>query len=320
MVLDLSLQPAALNHADPLHRRVVLVDWMLGNACNHACSYCPDALHDGSLGWQKPAAVIAFMDRLAAHYVDGLGRTVWLQFTGGEPTMCPGFAEIMAASRSRGFHQSVISNGSRTPRFWRMAVEMLDAVILTYHDEFADHEAFLETCRIVSPRRPLHINVTMHPDRFDAIRARVDDIVAAAPEASVTLKPLRRGFGTELYEYSEAQISRLSERVSRRPGAPLAATPRGVMAVDYVNGESRTRRANDMLLDGSNRWRGWRCEAGLESLRVKASGEVLRSVCGVGGVIGQVGDDIDLPVTSVRCTRDACACVADILISKRRVA
>lgn len=312
--------PAAIHHADPDHARVVLVDWMLGNSCNYACSYCPDGLHDGTLGWQDRDDVIALMDQLDLHYAQGLGRQVWLQFTGGEPTMYPGFTRVMEAGRARGFHQSVISNGSRTPRFWHKAVTLIDSVILTYHDEFVDHAGFLATCRIISEALPLHVNVTMHPDRFDQIRKRVDDVVAAAPEASITLKPLRLGFGSELYDYSEDQIERLSERVARLPGSRDVTLPRGVMEITYDNGTTERRRANELLLEGTNRWRGWRCEAGMESLRVKASGEVLRAVCGVGGVIGRLGQRLDLPLTSVRCTKDTCACVADILITKRRVA
>jgi pyruvate-formate lyase-activating enzyme len=312
-------QPTNLRHADPAHADIVLVDWMLGNSCNHACSYCPGALHDGSIGWQNKDDIIDLMDRISAHYVDGLGRSVWLQFTGGEPTMYPGFSEIMAASRAHGFHQSVISNGSRTQRFWRKAVEMIDSAILTYHDEFVDHAAFLEICAMIAERCPLHVNITMHPDRFDAIRARADEIAAVAPTASVTLKPLRKGFGSDLFDYSDDQFDRLSERVSRAP-APRSATPRSVMEILDEAGGSERRRANDILIDGQNHWRGWRCAAGLESLRVKASGEILRSVCGVGGVIGRLGGPVNLPVTSVRCTRDSCSCIADILISKRRAA
>lgn len=312
--------PDAIRHHEPSHARVVLVDWMLGNSCNHACSYCPAALHDGSIGWQPRKHVIAFMDVLAEHYSAGLGREVWLQFTGGEPTMYPGFSEVMASSRARGFRQSVISNGSRTARFWRMATSLLDAVILTYHDEFADHGAFLQTCRIVSKRLPLHINVTMHPDRFDEIRTKVDDIARAAPSASITLKPLRIGFGTELYGYTQDQISQLSERISHPPVERCAFTPRGVMEEIYADGATTQVRANDLILSGRNRWHGWRCEAGMESLRIKASGEILRSVCGVGGVIGRLGEPVELPLSSVSCTRDACACVSDILITKRRIA
>ena len=116
--------------------------------------------------------------------------------------MYPGLMGVLDTAHDRGFQVSVISNGSRTRRFWKEAVERLDAVILTYHDEFADHDAFLETCAVITAKLPLHINVTVHPERFDAIVRQVADIRHKCPRASMTLKPLRVGFGAQLYDYS----------------------------------------------------------------------------------------------------------------------
>ena len=86
------------------------------------------------------------------------------------------------------------------------------------------------------------------------------------------------------------------------------------------DGSQERRRANQFILSGTNRWKGYSCDAGLESLRVKGSGEVLRAVCGVGGVIGRLGEDVTLPVAPIRCTRERCTCITDILITKRREA
>jgi pyruvate-formate lyase-activating enzyme len=312
--------PALIRHADPEHARTVVVDWMLGNACNHACSYCPDHLHDGSVRWQPRERVTGFLHRLKAHYADALGRRVWLQFTGGEPTMYPGLVEVLDLAHGLGLHASVISNGSRTRRFWERAIGRLDAVILTYHDEFVCHDAFLGTCAVITAAgRPLHINVTLHPDRFDAIHERALTLRRACPQASITLKPLRVGFGAELYGYTPHQIERLARGVG--PGAPAGATtPRGIMVEVAGDGTERRRRPNDFILADTNRWRGYRCEAGVESLRVKGDGEVMRAVCGVGRALGRLGEDFALPTDGVICPRDRCSCIADILVTKRRVA
>jgi hypothetical protein len=64
---------------------------------------------------------------------------------------------------------------------------------------------------------------------------------------------------------------------------------------------------------------GWRCNAGLESLRVTGCGTVTRAVCGVGGSLGRLGGDVTLPADPVICTAAVCGCVADILITKARV-
>ena len=267
-------RPELIRHTQPRHADVVLVDWMLGNSCNFACSYCPEALHDGSVRWQKPDAVIAFYDQLHRHYVVGMGRTVWLQFTGGEPTVYPGLMDILGAARARGFKVSLISNGSRTRRFWERLVERLDAAILTYHDEFVDHRAFLEIAGLASAQHPLNINVTAHPERFEAIVARAAELRAQVPNAWVTLKPLRRGFGSELYDYTPAQIEQMARwDPGGRPGP--GTSPRGTMTVVMPDGTEFKRRANQFLVEGSNRWRGYSCAAGLEFAAGDRSGQDL---------------------------------------------
>jgi organic radical activating enzyme len=307
--------PVRIDHADPRHARVVLVDWMLGNACSYACSYCPKELHDGSIAWQDEAAILALYDRLADHYQSSQGRTVWLQFTGGEPTMHPRFPSIVEAAAARGFRVSLISNASRTHRFWKRIRPHLDAAILTYHPEFATPEPFIATLRLLSEVMPVHVNVTMPPDRFEAVFAEADAIAEAVPTITIALKPLRVGFRSELYPYTDAQKARLDTRLTRK-GHAGAETPRGILRVTGQDGQWRDAHVHELMLAGANHWKGWLCNAGLESLRIKGDGRITRAVCSAGGEIGRLGGDVNLPELPVSCDRETCACVADILITK----
>ena len=309
-------QAEAIEHADGRHASVVLVDWMVGNSCNYACSYCPSGLHDGSFGWQKLDDILSMFELLRDHYVEGLGRQVWLQFTGGEPTMHPGALSFLQCASDYGFSTSLISNGSRTIRFWTKIRPWLRSVILTYHSEFAEHEHFTEVCTLLSEAMPVQVNVTVPPDRFDAVVERATDLATRCPKITVVLKPLRENFGGRLYPYTQEQIERL--QAPAWVGDSDGVTPRGVMSVRYDDGTTERRRANVFILQGTNRWRGYRCEAGLESLRIKADGTVLRAVCGSGGSLGRIGEDLSFPLSSITCDRDSCSCVSDILITKRR--
>ena len=304
-----------IDHADPRHARVVLVDWMLGNACSYACSYCPRELHDGSIAWQDEAEIIALYDQLAEHYLRGQGRVVWLQFTGGEPTMHPRILPIVEAATARGFRVSLISNASRTQRFWTRLCPHLDAAILTYHPEFASRGPFIETLRILSERMPVHVNVTMPPDRFDAVYADADAIAAAVPPLTIPLKALRAGFRAALYPVTDGQKAPLDTRLTRL-GHPGAETPRGILRVTGQDGRAHIAHVHDLVLAGANRWKGWLCHAGLESLRIKGDGRITRAVCSSGGEIGRLGGDVSFPGEPILCDRDACACVADVLITK----
>ena len=197
----------SFEHTNAVHARTVLVDWMLGNACSYACSYCPKSLHDGTVRWQNPDDVVDFYDRLHTHYVTHRNRRVWLQFTGGEPTMHPQIIRILEEASARGFSVSLISNASRTHRFWTKIKPHLNAVILTYHSEFVDFDHFKGVGEILVPDVPVHINVTMKPAEFDKTHADALALRQAFPDATVSLKPLRVDFETELYEYSDAQMA-----------------------------------------------------------------------------------------------------------------
>ena len=304
-------------HSRAAHARTVLVDWMLGNSCSYACSYCPKHLHDGSIRWQKSDAVIAFYDQLLHHYTTARGRQVWLQFTGGEPTMHPQIIRLLHEARARGFSVSLISNASRTFRFWEKIAPALDAAILTYHNEFADFEQFRRIGEMLASRMPVHVNVTMHPDRFERTHEEANALRDAFATASFSLKPLRLDFGTELYPYTDAQRAILDAGIAG--GAHEEdAMPRGTMTVQSADGSKEVLRANEIIMRDLNRWKGYRCNAGLESLRVKGDGTVMRAVCGVGGVLGRLGGAVALPPAPVLCDRDVCGCVADILITKSR--
>ena len=308
-----------IEHTDEIHQNVVLVDWMLGNRCNYSCSYCPPALHDGTKGWQSLSDVTGMIEALQEHYQVGLGRRVWLQLTGGEPTLHPKIKDILAAARAHDMKVSLISNGSRTERFWRDIRDKIDSLILTFHLEEAEFEHVHKVIEILSEVIHVQVNITMLPDRFDESYDVARKLGADFPHIAIVMKPLRVGFGHDLYPYSQTQIAKMQERMSRPGGSNgQLRHPRGTMTRQNADGTRENLRPNAFILRAENRWRGWTCEAGLESLRITGEGYVHRAVCGVGGRIGEIGREIALPEDSVICTRDSCSCVADILISRIR--
>lgn len=304
-----------VEHSNAEHARVVLVDWMLGNNCSYACSYCPKALHDGSEGWQSADSIVGFYDQLHRHYVHHRGKQIWLQFTGGEPTMHPHIIKMLQEASARGFKVSLISNASRTTRFWRKITPFLNSVILTYHNEFARLDHFLEVAQIVSDEMSVHINVTMHPDRFDRTLEDARTMRETFPEATISLKPLRKNFETELYDYSDDELEAMDKGLPNH-AAFDRVTPRWTMTVTDTSGNVVTRRSEEFSLLGQNHWKGFSCNAGLESLRIKGNGDVSRAVCRVGGSIGNIENRVALPVAPIICTKQKCSCLSDVLITK----
>jgi MoaA/NifB/PqqE/SkfB family radical SAM enzyme len=75
--------------------------------------------------------------------------------------------------------------------------------------------------------------------------------------------------------------------------------------------------ANDVIKKHLNQFKGWQCNAGLESLMINWDGEVHRATCRVGGSLGNIyKGTFVIPNDPVICTRDWCTCAADIPLTK----
>jgi len=81
--------------------------------------------------------------------------------------------------------------------------------------------------------------------------------------------------------------------------------------------DSEILHANDVIKLHKNQFKGWSCNAGVESLMINWDGEVHRATCRVGGSLGNIYEgNFTVPLTPIECTRDACTCAADIPLTK----
>jgi organic radical activating enzyme len=317
--------PVALVHRNPAHANVAFIDWALGNVCNYACSYCPKHLHDGSVRWPSLGEVLHFSQRVIDHY-GSLGKRAFFAFSGGEPTAYKGMLTVLQRLKQLGALTSLISNGSREIPWWDQAMPYLDAVALTFHLEFSDPEHFATlTNRLLGSNLRTHINVTMLLDRFEQCVANAAALASQCPGASVALKPLQH-FGTNLpadannekamYSYTAEQKKVMAE-FRPRPAKPHPF--RGIMRWLYDDGSSEALGPRDLLLREQNRWNGWNCNAGVESLAIKADGQVYRAICRQGGLLGSIFDSsIALPRSPIRCGVEVCPNLNDFRITKWR--
>lgn len=308
----------AVEHAEKIGATTTIVEWMLGNACTYQCSYCPDHLHDASAPWIPLSRIERFCADLHDHYGCRHGKTVWLQYTGGEPTLHPRFFEILKAGKEWGLRQGMITNGSRPTRLYEDMAPLLDHVVLTFHSEFAKEERFAEAIGALANGPRVHVNVPMPPNAFDAMHDLARRLAQRFPRASVTMKPLRVDFGTELYPYSDEQLRVLAEHDLGVQREGSAEGPRSYMQRVFSDGSRERKAANAFILAGENRWFGWNCGAGLEALRILPDGQIFRALCGVGGRLGNITTGYVLPDAFVRCDKEACGCVSDILLTKVR--
>lgn len=72
---------------------------------------------------------------------------------------------------------------------------------------------------------------------------------------------------------------------------------------------------NDIIARGDNRYYGWMCWAGIESLCIASDGTVYNATCRV-EKLGNIYSDFELPSFPVECDKKWCACAADLNTSK----
>lgn len=305
--------PTKIVHKLPEAEDQVEVEISLGNTCNYACSYCPPSLHDGSLGWIEKEHVKAFLDTIDEQFA---GRSVLIQYTGGEPTVYPGFEEILQYGKDLGFHHSIISNGSRKPRFWEKFSSYFDKVHLTFHQEQADLEHFTEIVKIASQNVLVHVNFTMIPDIYEEIYEAAQSL-AHMDNVTITLKALRINFGAELYPYSDDQLDRMKKFRSLGKRSPSNHL-RGMMKVIHDDGTVIEKPPSRFIVDGDNKWEGWKCWVGIQQITVKPNGDIYRGICRVGGILGNIRGEYTFPDEPVTCTREFCSCVTDIMTRKEK--
>lgn len=309
-----------LVHSNPAHEEWFVVNWCLGNTCNYSCSYCPDNLHNSSIRWPDPEVVKKFILKVKNQYAN---KKLYFEFTGGEVTMYKHFSDICKFCSELGIKVGLISNGSRTVRWWEENKQYIDHVCLSFHPEFADPEHFINIVKTVHNDLRTHVNVMMSPEKFDecySLAERVKDL----GNISMALQPLIHDFGTELYDYNEFQ-KQVFENQHELITKHIKFTKsfdyyRGAMKQVYADGRTEVSSAHRFISEKTNDWSGWNCFIGAEQIIVDLGGFIYRGWCRVGGRIGRITDeDLQLPTGPVLCHKTMCHCNFDIMATKEQV-
>lgn len=298
-----------------------VVNWCMGNTCNYACSYCPVSLHDGSQKWQSIETVEALVHRIKRLHA---GKKLFFEFTGGEVTLNKQFIDICKFCKKNDVRVGMISNGSRTVRWWQENKQYFDHVNLSFHVEYADPDHFCEVTKLICRELATHVNVMMHVERFDEC-LKLATRIKKIGNVSVSLQPLIHDLATDLYDYSNDQLYILHHQHE------IYGNIRWQRVFDHYRGAMRAMNADGSWQDryilpshfvsnDTNNWDGWHCWAGVEQLIVDKMGLIWRGWCRVGGLIGHVSDlDLALPVEPVVCDVTRCHCNLDIMCSKARL-
>jgi MoaA/NifB/PqqE/SkfB family radical SAM enzyme len=286
------------------HQDSIKVEWNLGKRCNYDCTYCPASIHDNVSEHTDIEILKSTVDKLML-----LGKPVRISFTGGEPTVHPKFEELVNYCKHVGVTWvSVTTNGTRKPEWY--INQRADHWVFSLHFEY-DYKRVGNTISAVSKQRKIMVNVMAHQDHMPAVKETVDYFKIM--KVPFVIRRVRWTDGDHnLFDdmrYDQNDLDWIKEQES-------TVTPNTIVWIDNKHAPL-SYHANDIIKLHLNKYKGWSCNAGIESLMINWDGEVHRATCRVGGSLGNIYEGtFVVPSQPVICTRDWCTCAADIPLSK----
>ena len=292
------------------HHTSVHVEWNIGKRCNLDCGYCPAEIHDNF----SPHTDLDKMVN-TIYELEKIGKPIRLSLTGGEPTVHPKINEILKCARDSLDWLSVTTNGLRSSAWY--IKQPVNQWVFSLH--FDNEHSRRATENVVEYSQLLdmegiatlyQVNLMAHHEHMDEVRAAATlleghNIPYVCRRIRWTEAENRDWFDDLRYKAEDLNWI-LSKVATVKPNCT-------------IDGKELIH-ANDVIKDKRNEFKGWTCNAGLESLMINWDGEVHRATCRVGGSLGNIyNGTFESPTAPITCTRTWCTCAADIPLTKVNV-
>lgn len=284
---------------------IFYVNWWLMNHCSWACSYCNEIIRIGNIDLPYLNDCKRFVDEISL-FAANQNKTPRLEFTGGEVTEWTDFLELLTYAYTQGCETQFRTNGNVSLDAWQHYLAVVNDLQLEYHPEHSSAAHFLLIVKQAADSGvSITININMLRDSWDQSEALCDKIKTKWPNIRVNKRMLFEDpvFNTRPQEYTLLQITKLK----RQHGDIKITQGDEVEYTDYQT----------MVLEGTNKFKGYDCWAGLEQIVVDAWGRVYRGHCRQGGFMGNIKDkNVVWPLSPKLCTLDSCKNSFDILTTK----
>jgi MoaA/NifB/PqqE/SkfB family radical SAM enzyme len=286
------------------HQDTIKIEWNLGKRCNLDCAYCPEYIHDN----HSAHTDIEVLKRTVA-VLNALDKPVRLSLTGGEPSVHPRIEELLEAINvSQNITWlSMTTNATRPARWYASQQHVVDQYVFSLHFE-KDWEKLLDNIlnyEMLRTNRVL-VHIMAHHKYMEPVKS-----------AKYNFQLIEIPYVIRRIRWTEGNHD-LFDDMRYHPD-DLAWIKEATATVDpncIVDGEARIH-ANDIIKLKMNDFRGWTCNAGLESLMINWDGEVYRATCRVGDSLGNIyNGNFNIPTKPIICTRNWCTCEADIPLTK----
>lgn len=198
-----------------------IISWDIGRRCNYKCSYCPSSTANNFEAHKSFESLQVATESIIKKFCKGK-RAKWV-FTGGEPTINPGYLDLIKYIVTRGHVVHTQTNGSRDPDYFSKLIEV-SSVGISVHFEELNEKRFIDNCEAILAKKIQHeisslnwfgIRFMVPPGGFErALELKnqvtyLNNIVRGIN--SITMSPLyRKDDGEKLMDYSPEELEAIN--------------------------------------------------------------------------------------------------------------
>lgn len=247
------------------------VQWNLGNTCNWKCDYCPAMLHDGSINWADNSLVKKVLLDIKNKFPE---KKIHVEFLGGEVTLKSDFIELVQFCKEQNFSTLIVSNASRTIRYWEELTPFLDCAVLTFHPAISKKKHYETVISTFLKNNSTPIcSLAMVKNNFDELvayknyleekfenKVRVDFAILYDKENKLS-------YNGYFYDYEPHQLEIFKSHGGKS------------YVIEYDNGHKQELSLGEVYDMKLNDFSGYICGSSLSMLSIDFFGRASISVC-----------------------------------------
>lgn len=315
------------NIQDITNNQVLRLNWNIGNTCTYKCSYCPDYLNNGTIKWVSLERMIKITDKIIELYKTQYNKNIFIfELTGGEPTVYPYINEFSTYLKSKNIYVQLVTNGSRSLRWWEEYGINFTSITLSYHVEFTDVDHVINVCNLIDSKGiSASVLMIFDPQNYEKVKFDLEYMKSKSNFSIHIRKVENRGSSVDRsYSYTKEQLEFLESNYLFTPITRKSIFPKEIQYRTIYIKDNQSNRVDENTLWNTpqNNFKGWNCYAGIDTLNLDIFGNIIAANCNTlnSSLLGNWRtDDIDKlvwPKTNVVCQDTGCVCVHDIRARK----
>ena len=313
-------------------KKMLDIRWDPSNVCNFKCRYCEPINHNGI--FKSPNDLDLIVDNFSHildQYKNKLNKEKFrLTMAGGEPTLWKDLSTFISKIKDKNdVYVSIVSNGSRTLRWWIKNGHLIDNLTLSLHVKEADISHSIAVADLMHGLGvKTTVKVMMDPLDWDNCVNAVETMKTKSNKRWFIIVAKIIGFE----EYTTEQLDYLKDSLKRMPSISWFWKNRKLMldglmtkyeSVATFDNLSKINATSFMYVNENlNYFKGWKCNLGIENIYISYSGE-LQGSCSQKLYNGNMNildrdfiKNFNLDINPVNCEQLRCECIPETHITK----